>query len=184
MAAAKLCDLITAPNCHPSAWAADSGPATFVSGALGYEQHALWICPCPPANPLRLGRTHQRRLLGIMKRDQARRRTRSCFQAHVDRWASAPRCRSPWIFKRAIARLLRLPPLIRCPQGDDRDAIIDEDLQLSLYCCYELHYRGLPGVSDDWEWEPCLLELRRRLEVAFEEQLAVGASRSPGNVFG
>ena len=41
MAAAKLCDLITAPNCHPSAWAADSGPATFVSGALGYEQHAF-----------------------------------------------------------------------------------------------------------------------------------------------
>ena len=24
----------------------------------------------------------------------------------------------------------------------------DEDLQLALYLCYELHYRGLPGVDD------------------------------------
>jgi hypothetical protein len=27
-----------------------------------------------------------------------------------------------------------------------------EDLQLALYCCYELHYRGFAGVADDWEW--------------------------------
>ena len=53
----------------------------------------------------------------------------------------------------------------------------DEDLQLALYLCYELHYRGLPGVSDDWEWEPSLLALRRQLEARFEAGLldALGA---------
>ena len=42
-----------------------------------------------------------------------------------------------------------------------------EDLQLALYCCYELHYRGFAGVSDDLEWDPGLLELRRQLERVF-----------------
>jgi hypothetical protein len=47
----------------------------------------------------------------------------------------------------------------------------DEDLQLALYLLYELHYRGLPGVDDDWEWEPSLLALRGRLERRFEAEL-------------
>ncbi|MDQ3761884.1 MAG: iron-containing redox enzyme family protein [Actinomycetota bacterium] len=42
-----------------------------------------------------------------------------------------------------------------------------EDLQLALYCCYELHYRGFAGVSDDVEWDPGLLGLRRNLEQVF-----------------
>ncbi|MBV9603459.1 MAG: iron-containing redox enzyme family protein [Solirubrobacterales bacterium] len=51
------------------------------------------------------------------------------------------------------------------------EPLADEDLQLSLYLCYELHYRGLPGVADDWEWDPALLELRGRLEAEFERAL-------------
>jgi hypothetical protein len=51
------------------------------------------------------------------------------------------------------------------------DPVVDEDLQLALYLCYELHYRGLPGVDDGWEWEPSLLALRRELEIVFEEAL-------------
>ena len=51
------------------------------------------------------------------------------------------------------------------------DPLRDEDLQLALYLCYELHYRGLPGVHPEWEWEPTLLAIRRRLERAFEEAL-------------
>jgi hypothetical protein len=47
----------------------------------------------------------------------------------------------------------------------------DEDLHLALYLCYELHYRGLPGVDDAWEWHPALLEVRRRLEERFESEL-------------
>ncbi|MFN2495235.1 MAG: iron-containing redox enzyme family protein [Pseudonocardiaceae bacterium] len=42
-----------------------------------------------------------------------------------------------------------------------------EDLQLALYCCYELHYRGFAGVADDLEWDPGLLGLRRDLERSF-----------------
>jgi Iron-containing redox enzyme len=51
------------------------------------------------------------------------------------------------------------------------DPLGDEDLQLSLYLCYELHYRGLPGVDERWEWEPTLLALRGRLEEQFEQAL-------------
>lgn len=41
------------------------------------------------------------------------------------------------------------------------------DLQLALYTCYELHYRGFAGVSGSWEWDPALLGLRGGLERAF-----------------
>jgi hypothetical protein len=41
------------------------------------------------------------------------------------------------------------------------------DVQLSLYVCYELHYRGFAGVNSRWEWNPALLHLRGRLEEAF-----------------
>jgi hypothetical protein len=58
------------------------------------------------------------------------------------------------------------------------DTATDDDLQLALYCCYELHYQGLPGVSDDWEWEPSLLELRRALERRFEAELRVAVGRT------
>jgi hypothetical protein len=46
-----------------------------------------------------------------------------------------------------------------------------EDLHLALYLCYELHYRGLPGVDEAWEWEPSLLAFRRGLEASFEAEL-------------
>ena len=52
-----------------------------------------------------------------------------------------------------------------------RDPLSDEDLQLALYLCYELHYRGLDGVDERWEWEPSLLALRARLEARFEDAL-------------
>ena len=41
------------------------------------------------------------------------------------------------------------------------------DLQLALYVCYELHYRGFAGVDPHWEWNPALLHVRGRLEEAF-----------------
>ncbi|WP_066374114.1 iron-containing redox enzyme family protein [Herbidospora mongoliensis] len=42
-----------------------------------------------------------------------------------------------------------------------------EDLQLSLYVCYELHYQGFSGVDSGWEWDPDLLRLRLDLERVF-----------------
>ncbi len=59
-------------------------------------------------------------------------------------------------------------------------ALADEDLQLALYLCYELHYRGLPDVADGWEWEPALLALRRELEAAFEAALLAAVPRPAG----
>jgi hypothetical protein len=46
------------------------------------------------------------------------------------------------------------------------EPLTDEDLQLALAICYELHYRGFDGVDDDWEWDPELLRLRAHLERA------------------
>ncbi|MBA2793390.1 MAG: iron-containing redox enzyme family protein [Thermoleophilaceae bacterium] len=60
---------------------------------------------------------------------------------------------------------------------DFGDPLSDEDLQLSLYLLYELHYRGFDGVDDAWEWEPSLVALAGRLEQVFEAAVreAVGA---------
>ena len=42
-----------------------------------------------------------------------------------------------------------------------------EDLQLALYCCYELHYRGFQDVDTAREWDPEVLTVRGELERAF-----------------
>lgn len=42
-----------------------------------------------------------------------------------------------------------------------------DDLQLALYVCYELHYRGFEGVDPAWEWSPELLGVRAALEQVF-----------------
>ena len=34
----------------------------------------------------------------------------------------------------------------------------DEELQLTLYVCYELHCQGFDEVDDDWEWNPAPAE--------------------------
>lgn len=45
----------------------------------------------------------------------------------------------------------------------------DDDFQLALYACYELHYRSFAGIDDRWEWEPALLQWRSALEARFDE---------------
>jgi len=56
------------------------------------------------------------------------------------------------------------------------DPLADDDLQLALYLCYELHYRSFAGVDPGWEWSPDLLEVRGVLEEVFSSALedAVG----------
>ncbi len=46
-----------------------------------------------------------------------------------------------------------------------------DDLQLALYLCYELHYRGFAEVDTEWEWQPGLLALRGELERHFRAAL-------------
>jgi hypothetical protein len=63
-----------------------------------------------------------------------------------------------------------------------RDPLADEDLQLALYCCYELHYRGFDGVDEDWEWEPSLLALRGALERVFESSVRDAVGEVPASI--
>ena len=53
------------------------------------------------------------------------------------------------------------------PVPRSADPLADDDLQLSLWICYELHYRGFSDAGSGWEWEPSLLALRARLEAEF-----------------
>jgi hypothetical protein len=64
----------------------------------------------------------------------------------------------------ALTRPVATLPPAPAPDGD-------EDLHLSLYLCYELHYRGLPDVDERWEWDAGLLGLRSGLEAEFEAAL-------------
>lgn len=57
------------------------------------------------------------------------------------------------------------------------DPLTDEDVQLALYACYELHYRGFADIDPRWEWDPALLAARARLETAFERALAEAVPR-------
>src|SRR5947209_13350591 len=75
---------------------------------------------------------------------------------------------SELLLEALVGRPGTLPPEKPTPV---EDPLADEDLNLSLYLCYELHYRGLPGVDDRWEWNPSLLRLRSLLEEQFEEAL-------------
>src|SRR3954469_11188546 len=53
----------------------------------------------------------------------------------------------------------------------------DDDFHLTLYCLYELHYRGFEGVDERWEWDPSLLRVRQKLESCFEEALRTELDR-------
>jgi hypothetical protein len=53
----------------------------------------------------------------------------------------------------------------------------DEDLQVALYTCYELHYGSFDRVDDRFEWDPRVLALRRCLEERFEERVLAGVER-------
>jgi len=53
---------------------------------------------------------------------------------------------------------------------------LGEDLQLALYLCYELHYRGFAGTDPGWEWDPELLRLRAAMERVFDDALRAGVA--------
>ena len=53
------------------------------------------------------------------------------------------------------------------PPAVDDSPPYGDDLQLALYCCYELHYRGFEGVDPGLEWDPALLAIRAELERVF-----------------
>ena len=64
-------------------------------------------------------------------------------------------------------------PLPRPAAAEEADPYGD-DLQLALYLCYELHYRGFAGVGPQFEWDPELLRVRGALEQRFLTALRAG----------
>jgi hypothetical protein len=66
------------------------------------------------------------------------------------------------------------------------DPLADEDLQLTLHVCYELHYQGFEDVDESWEWHPSLLGSRqateRRFEAALRRLVPLPAPVAPGDV--
>jgi hypothetical protein len=63
---------------------------------------------------------------------------------------------------REVGRAIAAPPA---------SWLADDDTQLTLLCLYELHYRGLAGVDDAWEWDLDLLGARALLERLVEAEL-------------
>jgi hypothetical protein len=65
------------------------------------------------------------------------------------------------------------PALLAAVPGRDAssDPLGDDDLQLALWICYELHYRGFADVAARWEWEPELVRLRGRFETELLDAL-------------
>jgi hypothetical protein len=83
---------------------------------------------------------------------------------------SLPSSRGPSSDHLASRLLAKAGTLGSIPLPEDHP-ITGEDFCLTLYICYELHYRGFDGVEAGWEWEPSLLEYRRSLEDLFENAL-------------
>jgi hypothetical protein len=96
------------------------------------------------------------------------------------RCLALPEPRGP-ITSYLVQTLLQGPgaPLTRDLGSLSGDTLADDDLQLALYICYELHYAALEGVDERWEWAPSLLGFRAMLEARF--QAGLDALVSPGS---
>jgi Iron-containing redox enzyme len=64
----------------------------------------------------------------------------------------------------------------------------DDDFQLALWVCYELHYRGFDDVHENWEWHPAVIaflgELERRWVASLRALAGEPAGVAPGAVPG
>ncbi|MFC5819149.1 iron-containing redox enzyme family protein [Nonomuraea harbinensis] len=76
-------------------------------------------------------------------------------------------------------RLTRPPDDSPIPLDVTGAELGDDDFQLALFACYELHYQGFDDVDERWEWAPPLLAARMELERRFEETLAAAVPRPP-----
>lgn len=88
---------------------------------------------------------------------------------------SLPPARGP--LSSALLQGLRREPNAAVPWPTtvtSADPVGDEDLQLALYLCYELHYSGIVDVDPAWEWDPGLLAFRAALERPFEAAVRAG----------
>lgn len=90
----------------------------------------------------------------------------------------APRARGPisnavlgWLRREAPVDVAGVLDLDLAGWLQDIDPLSDEDLQITLWSLYELHYRGFDDVDDSWEWSPECLTVRAALEQRVEAAL-------------
>ncbi len=77
-----------------------------------------------------------------------------------------PRPRGP-MSSAVTARLRREPDDVAAtpvPSASGFPVLHDDDLQLTLWICYELSYRGFADVDAGWEHTPFVTGVRRQLE--------------------
>ncbi len=84
-------------------------------------------------------------------------------------WPLLPWPRGP--LSEAVIAALRGSPgtLSSTPPVENIDVLADDDFELALYLCYELHYRGV--TDEGWEWDVDLLRFRAEMERAFLNRL-------------
>ena len=96
------------------------------------------------------------------------------------RMTPLPRMRGP--VSGILLDVLRCAPgmPVELPVVEAKPELLDDDdAQLALYLCYELHYGALEGVDDAWEWDAGLLAFRAVLERAFEATLRMVVTQPP-----
>lgn len=118
-----------------------------------------------PARSTRPGRGHADRMAG---RPAGTRGRMHCEEPRL------PQARGP-LSAAVEDHLLGTGPL---PPPDEitGSPVYGDDLQLALYLCYELHYRGFADVPPDREWDPELLRTRAALEDRFLTTLRADAA--------
>ena len=96
----------------------------------------------------------------------------------VVNWPLIPWPRGP--LSAAVIEALQREPgsLGPMPDVNVADPLADDDFQLALYLCYEVHYRDLTGA--DWKWDLDLLAFRAKLEEAFEARMREEISHRHG----
>jgi hypothetical protein len=78
-----------------------------------------------------------------------------------------PPVRGPWT-EALYALLTGGDTRVPGPVVPTDDVLGDDDLQMALYLCYELHYADIEGVDVRMEWSPLVLMFRSALEAEFE----------------
>jgi Iron-containing redox enzyme len=82
-----------------------------------------------------------------------------------------PPVRGPWTEALYNLFVAEGAPAAIVPVGPVDDVLCDDDLQMALYLCYELHYSAIDGVDERMEWSPLVLMFRAALEEQFEAAL-------------
>jgi hypothetical protein len=80
-----------------------------------------------------------------------------------------------------IRALLEDDPALLPEAAPVADPVADDDLQLALWICFELHYRGFADVADRWEWQPELIAFRAQLEGQLLDALRRDVPVPPGD---